>query len=312
MPGLIDLYEAHKKDRDKFQILAFHDGTVKDFAELDKNLEGPRTKYWGGRDLPFPVLLDSTGQTIKDWGVHAFPTTLLIDPEGKLVGHAREEQLEEKLPPLPMAVRVARGLDRNISLMLEDPKLGEACKFLTQRSHLPIRLDETALKKVGVTPETQVPLTMVGSVSLRSWLALVLEGLFLRYEEDDKGLVIRPGNSGDPPAPPQSSKVPPSKVQRIAAQNIEKALNQKVSFDFKNKPLAEVARFFENKTQESFVLDPIDRADGLLNPKTLVSGSAKDVPLREALRKLLDPLEMEFTVRNEVVVFTGRRPPPRK
>ena len=305
MPGLIDLYEAHKKDRDKFEILAFHDGTVKDFAELDKHLEGPRKRFWGGRDLPFPILLDSTGQTIKDWGVDGFPTTLLIDPEGKLVGHAQEDQLAEKLPPLPMPVRVARGLDRNISLMLEDPKLGEACRFLAQRSHVPIRLDEAALKKVGVTPETQVTLTMAGSISLRSWLALVLEGNYLCYEEDDKGLVIRPWEPAS--APPAASK-----AQRAAAQNIEKALDQKVSFDFKDKPLAEVARFFENKTQEIFILDPLDRRDGMPNLKSLVSGSAKDVPLREALKKLLDPLEMEFTVRNEVVVLTARRPPPRK
>jgi hypothetical protein len=302
---LIDLYEAHKKDRDKFEILAFHDGTAKDFAELDKNLEGPRKRYWGGRYLPFPILLDSTGQTIKDWGVHAFPTTLLIDPEGKLVGHAGEEQLAEKLPPLPMSVRVARGLDRNISLGIEDPKLQGVCEILTRRSGIPIRLDAAALKKVGVTPETTVPLTMVGSLSLRSWLAFVSEGLYLRYEEDDKGLVIRPWEPGS--APPAASK-----VQRAAAQKLEKALDQKVSFDFKDKPLAEVVRFFENKTEESFVLAPLDRIDGLLNPKALVSGSAKNVPLREALKKLLDPLEMEFTVRDEVIVLTGRRPPPRK
>jgi hypothetical protein len=304
---LIDLYEAHKKDRDKFEILAFHDGTVKDFADLDKKLETPRKSYWGGRDLPFPILLDASGQTIKDWGVRAFPTTVLIDPDGKLVGQAGEEQLEAKLPPLPMSVRIVRGLDRNISLMLEDPKLEDACKFLAQRSRLPIRLDAAALKKVGVTPETRVPLTMAGSISLRSWLALVLEGLYLRCDEDDKGLVIRAA----PPEESRSARPAASKGQRTAAQNIEKALDQKVSFDFKDKPLAEVVRFFENKTRENFVLDPLDRRDGLLNPKTLVSGSAKDVPLREALRKLLDPLEMDFTVRNEVVVLTGRRPPPR-
>lgn len=302
---MIDLYEAHKKDRDKFEILAFHDGTVKDFAELDKNLEGPRTKYWGGRDLPFPILLDSTGQTIKDWGIHAFPTTLLINPEGKLVGHAREEDLAAKLPPLPMALRIARGLDRNVSLGVEDPKLEDACKFLARRSGLPIRLDETALKSVGVTPDTKVPLTMAGSVSLRSWLGLVLEGLYLRYEEDDKGLVIRPWEPG-------SALPVASTVQRTAARNIEKVLDQKVSFDFKDKPLAEVARFFENRTQETFILDPLDRRDGMPNLKSLVSGSAKDVPLRQALKKLLDPLEMDFTVRNEVIVLTARRPPPQK
>ena len=311
MPGLIDLYEAHKKDRDKFEILAFHDGTAKDFAELDKNLEGPRKRYWGGRYLPFPILLDSTGQTIKDWGVHAFPTTLLIDPEGKLVGHAGEEQLAEKLPPLPMSVRVARGLDRNISLGIEDPKLQGVCEILTRRSGIPIRLDAAALKKVGVTPETTVPLTMVGSLSLRSWLAFVSEGLYLRYEEDDKGLVIRPPKPGEPP-PPYARPLAESAVQRAARRNLEKMLDQKVSFEFKDKPLAEVVRFFENKTQEAFILDPLDRRDGMPNLKSLVSGSAKDVPLREALKKLLDPLEMEFTVRDEVIVLTGRRPPPRK
>jgi hypothetical protein len=308
---LIDLYEAHKKDRDKFAILAFHDGTVKDFAELDKNLQGPRTKYWGGSDLPFPILLDSTGQTIKDWGVHAFPTTLLIDPDGKLVGQVREEELAEKLPPLPMSVRIAKGMDRNISLGIEDPKLEEACKFLALRSHLPIRLDEMALKSVGVTPQTRAPLTMAGSVSLRSWLALVLEGLYLHYEEDDKGLVIRAPKPGEPP-PPYARPLAESAVQRAARRNLEKMLDQKVSFEFKDKPLAEVVRFFENKTREAFILDPLDRRDGMPNLKSLVSGSAKDVPLREALNKLLDPLEMGFTIRNEVVVLTARRPPPGK
>ena len=108
MPGWIDFYDAHAKDRDKFEILAFHDGTAKTFAELDEKTVQSRKRYWGGRDLPFPILLDATGQTIKTFDVHAFPTTLLIDPEGKMVGHATEEQLEAKLPPLPMPVRVAR------------------------------------------------------------------------------------------------------------------------------------------------------------------------------------------------------------
>jgi hypothetical protein len=58
--------------------------------------------------------VDSTGQTIKDYGVHAFPTTLLIDPEGKLVGEAREEQLEAKLPELPLAIRLAKALDKKL------------------------------------------------------------------------------------------------------------------------------------------------------------------------------------------------------
>jgi hypothetical protein len=295
---LIDLYEAHKKDRGKFEILAFHDGTVKDFADLDGKMEAPRKKFWGGRDLPFPILLDATGQTIKDWGVRAFPTTLLIDPEGKLVGHAQEKDLEEKLPELPMSVRVAKALDRSVSLGLEDAELEKACSFLSLRARLPIRLDADDLKAAGATGETKVPLTLAGSLSLRSWLDLLLEADGLTYEQDDKGLVIRRRKPG---APPQLSA-----IQRTCAQRIEKLLDSKISFAFKDKPLNEVAQFFENKTQENFVLSPRDRKAGLLDPKMLVTGSAKDVPLREALTKLLEPLGLTYTIRDEVVVLTAK------
>jgi hypothetical protein len=296
---LIDLYEAHKKDRDKFEILAFHDGTVKDFAELDTKLEGPRKKYWAGRDLPFPILLDASGQTIKDWGIHAFPTTLLIDPEGKLVGQAGEAELEKKLPPLPMSVRVAKALDRNVSLGIEDLKLEQACEFLSRVGRVPIRLDVDDLKAVGVTPNTEVPLMLAGSLSLRSWLELLMEADGLTYEKDDKGLLIRRRKAGAAPAEL-------SAMQRNCAERIEKVLDQKISFDFKDKPLSEVARFFENKTQENFVLSPRDRKAGRLDPKTPVTGSAKDVPLREALRKLLDPIGVDYTIRDEVIVLTAR------
>jgi thiol-disulfide isomerase/thioredoxin len=108
LPKLIDLYEEHHKDRNKFQILAFHDGSAKDLADMDRKVQRVRTTYWGGQDLPFPVLLDATGQTIKVFGIEAFPTLLLIDPEGKLVGRVAEEHLEETLAsPPPCAWRRA-------------------------------------------------------------------------------------------------------------------------------------------------------------------------------------------------------------
>ena len=105
----MDLYEAHEKHRDKFEIIAFHDGRVKDFPELDKKLESIKKSVWGGKDLPFPILLDASGETIKTFGIDKFPTTILIDPEGKLVGEAGEDALEAKLPKLPAAVRVPRS-----------------------------------------------------------------------------------------------------------------------------------------------------------------------------------------------------------
>ena len=93
MPRLIDFYEDHQRHRDRFEILAFHDGSVKDFAELDSKLPLIIRGMWLGRKLPFPVLLDSTWTTLKKFGVTGFPTMLLIDPEGKLVGRASEQDL---------------------------------------------------------------------------------------------------------------------------------------------------------------------------------------------------------------------------
>ena len=77
------LWDKYELLHDEFSIIAFHDAKVKNFEELDEKLVDIREKYWGGRDLPFPILLDATGQTIRDYGVRGFPTLLLIDPDGK-------------------------------------------------------------------------------------------------------------------------------------------------------------------------------------------------------------------------------------
>jgi hypothetical protein len=304
LPGLIDLYEDRAKDRDKFEIIAFHDGTVKDFKELDGKLTKVKEMYWRGRDLPFPILLDATGQTIKDFGIRAFPTTILIDPEGKLVGEAREEQLEAKLPELPLPVRLAKALDKNVSYSLDDPKLNDAIQMLSTLSRIPIRLDTEKLKEAGVAPDAKVPYKMQGLVSLRSALNLILDGLNLGYEQDDKGLLITTKKN----VPSSADKL--SAPQKACAERIEKTLDRKVSFDFQKKTLAEIAQHFEQQTQENFVLEPAARRAGLLDPKTVVSGSAKDVPLREALEKLLSPVGVSFVVRDEVVVLTAKSRAP--
>lgn len=309
MPGLIDLYEAHKKDRDNFEILAFHDGTVKDFADLDKKIERPRNRFWGGHDLPFPILLDATGQTVKEWGIHAFPTTLLIDPEGKLVGRAGvvagEKELEEKLPPLPMSVRVARALDRNLptfrlGALPRHRTLEGAVQLMSFLSNVPIRFDHESLKAAGVAPESPLPLDMTTSITLRSALNLILEAFNLTYKQDDEGLVIKSRESAEQP-----ERL--SERQIVALKRLEKALDEKVGFDFKERPLEEIVSFFQSHVpHETVILSPRDRKAGTLDPKMLVTGSAKDVPLREALTKLLGPLGVDYTIRDEVIVLTAK------
>ena len=45
---------------------------------------------------------------------------------------------------------------------------------------------------------------------------------------------------------------------------------------------------------------------------TKVTGSATDVPMREGLHKLLDPMGLTIVVRDEVVVITPKSKPQAK
>ncbi len=93
--------EEYKDYADRFVILTFHDTRAKTFEELDARLAPIERDVWGGRKLPFPILLDATGQTLRNWGVRAYPTMVLIDPEGNIVkggpGGGLEQLLAEKL-----------------------------------------------------------------------------------------------------------------------------------------------------------------------------------------------------------------------
>ena len=102
MPKLIKLYGDYADLRDRFEIIAFHDNSVKSISEAYEKLKAvPIIKEkWGMDELPFPVLLDDTPSTIEGWGLRAFPTTVLIDPDGRLMqvrDHLPEAVLEDKL-----------------------------------------------------------------------------------------------------------------------------------------------------------------------------------------------------------------------
>jgi thiol-disulfide isomerase/thioredoxin len=296
---LIDLYEEHSGERDKFEILAFHDGTVKDFSEMDAKTEQTRKTLWKGRSLPFPILLDAQngerGATVAAYGISAFPTTILIDPDGKLVGQASPEMLEKKLKPIPLARRIARALDHDIALGMDGGKLAGNVKFLSQVARIPIKLDEAGIKTAGIAPDAATNLTLSASLSLRSWLELLLDPFGLEAVPGDEGLVIVPTKPG--------TARELSESQKRCADRLEAMLGQKVSFDFKDAALAQVAAHFEGQTKETFVLDPAGRRAGVIDPDATVTGSAKDVPLRQALEELLKPLGLVPVVKYEAVVL---------
>lgn len=90
LPELMAFYEAHAAQRDEFVILAFccdFSETIPDIATLEQQLRDVRKAVWGGKNLPFPVLLDNTFQTYERFGLegNGISNTLLINPEGKLI-----------------------------------------------------------------------------------------------------------------------------------------------------------------------------------------------------------------------------------
>ena len=80
-------------------------------------------------------------------------------------------------------------------------------------------------------------------------------------------------------------------------------MEQKISYDFKDATLTQVAAYFEAKTQENFVLDPKGRQAGLIDPDATLSGSAKNMPVKQALEQMLKPLGLVPMVKDEVVVI---------
>ncbi len=94
---MIDYYLEHKDTR--FEFIAFHDARAQSLEQMDAELEkrGIIDKYWKGRPIPFPILLDATGETIQKYKVRAFPTTILIDPRGRLVKELSRGNMFEEL-----------------------------------------------------------------------------------------------------------------------------------------------------------------------------------------------------------------------
>jgi thiol-disulfide isomerase/thioredoxin len=296
---MIDLYQDHADERDKFEVLAFHDGSVKDFSEMDAKTEQTKKTLWHGRNLPFPILLDAQngerGATVAAYEIRAFPTTILIDPQGKLVGQVSPAVLESKLKPIPLATRIARALDRDLAMGIDGGTLVANVKFLSRVSRIPITLDEAAMKTAGVAPDTATKLAVSASLSLRSWLELLLDPFGLEAVAGNEGLAIVPAKPG--------TAREPSESQKRCAARLGEVLRQKVSFQFKDATLTQVAAHFERKTQETFVLDPAGLHAGAIDPDASVTGSASEVPLGQALEDLLKPLGLIPIVKSEAVVL---------
>ncbi|AGA31480.1 redoxin domain-containing protein [Singulisphaera acidiphila] len=308
LPNWMDFAEAHAADHDQFVILAFHDPEATDFAMLDEKLKPIIRGSWRGRMLPFPILLDTTGQTVKDYGVSHWPTVVLLDPEGRVVHYPRaidrdaEDYLASRLTPLPNAARIAWALDRDLSLFThDDSTLAELISFFSKMGRIRINIDRDEMTGAGIDEDAPVPLWIGGRLTLRAWLNLALDPFGLTYVADSNGLrVVRRTAAND-------SLSRPSPKQEGDNARVAEALKQKVTFEFQGESLTNVVEALEAKTSASIVLDPDGRRRGAIKADTTATGTAADEPLGAALARLLEPLGMACIVRDEAIVLTTKR-----
>lgn len=99
------LYDEFKDRRKDFEILAFHDTKAATLEDLEGKIAPLKAEVWGGRDLPFPILLDPTGETLRTFDVNAFPTVIAIDTKGNIVRGGGEHTLREYLLETDPAVQ---------------------------------------------------------------------------------------------------------------------------------------------------------------------------------------------------------------
>lgn len=86
IPKVMDFYEEHADQRDRFQILSVCLDVDKEFKTLDKLDEhlGTIVRNVWRRRIEFPILLDTSFQTFESFGINGAGDMVLIDPDGNL------------------------------------------------------------------------------------------------------------------------------------------------------------------------------------------------------------------------------------
>jgi len=295
-------------------VFAIHDPGVKSFSELDKKLASIKTKYWQGKDLPFPVLLDTEGKTGKLYGIHAWPTGLLIDPSGKLVGETDVAGLEAKLPRLSAAKIWGRQRDiqKNYFWSFEPNEytLNKFADGLKRWARCEVTVDADAVKASGLTSDGPLPgVVLGGQITLRSIEELLLtpHGLGLEPSADGNNLLI----TRHPRQP--AVKNAESHSQKLRAKELEERLDRPAardeskSLEIQEQPLVEAIKRVSREFDLPVGIDAKAMRDKILDPMAKVSGRIGPGELRKSLLKTLNPLGLTIEVRSEVVLVTPKR-----
>jgi hypothetical protein len=312
LPELIAFVEDHAAERAKFEIFAIHDDEVQSLRQLDRKLRDVKKKYWEGKSLPCPILLDGRKKTHELYGVEGWPTGVLIDPEGKVVGEASLSLLASKLTPLSPAQRWARerDLQKNVAWSFEPKEitLDGFAGILERWIGSPVRIDAAAIKAAGLGTNAPLPGVVIGSsITLRS-----IEELLLAPH----GLGVVPATNGQ--SLEITRRVPtkerPSYFQKLHNADLNKRLAGAAATNgdgdeplkplkIDNQSLLDALKLIGREYNLSVGIEAKAMHLGQINAEAKVSGTVDPAKLRRTLLKFVEPVGLTVEVRQEVVLL---------
>jgi hypothetical protein len=133
-PRAMALVERHAANRERFEILAIHDQSVTTVEEMEAGLKALIEDAWGGKEPPFPILLDPGGETARRYDVDEVPAEYLVDPEGRLQRGGLDELDALLTEEDPEVDEIQAALKRAVAPATIGPLLDRLAAKKTRRS----------------------------------------------------------------------------------------------------------------------------------------------------------------------------------
>jgi hypothetical protein len=283
-----------KKRKLPIEIISIHDQAAESLAELDKKTESLEKRFWEGRDLPFPILLDKDNLTIKRYGVNSWPTTLLIDPEEKLVGRFfRLSDMEKNLPNISDEDYADLTLNSTPNWGFEGPvDLKESLPRFASAFGLEVAFDPSSKEAL----KTKVHFNSGPGTSMAGFLNSMLEPIGLAFQVRGRTLTIVKSDK---------ALFQPSRA-RYAERRIREALSKKLDVGFDGELRNLIITSQDWTGNENIVPDPKSMMQAKIDLKAKVSFNGKGRPFGKALEETVQPLDLRVEIRNEAIYLVAK------
>ncbi|MDG2223474.1 MAG: sigma-70 family RNA polymerase sigma factor [Rubripirellula sp.] len=173
---------------------------------------------------------------------------------------------------------------------------------ISKAAGVPVLLDNRGIAFAEFDPSQPIEILVAKDVPLRTALRMLLNPLGLKATVESEGLVI----TADPAALVHQGigttrwiNIDPEAEAKIAS-----ALDTESSLNFSELPLSEVISSITETYSIPIAIDHHALEDIGLSAEEPVTISLKEVKLRSILNSILSPLELTYTVRDEVLVIT--------